>query len=162
MQIARGLHHIQSSVALYDQVEGEDGCFVCWPGSHRLHPEIIADTYRGNQPWVPLTDEELGRMEAAGLRAVRVPVRAGDLVLWRSDVAHAAQVPMETPRFRLVVYCAMLPAGLTPEGEWPRKLEAYVGMRTGDHRPECESWHVEGRLWTHSVFIYNAPPTLII
>ena len=35
-----GLHCIQGSIALTDQ-EWADGCFQVWPGSHRLHSEIL-------------------------------------------------------------------------------------------------------------------------
>ena len=53
-----GLQAIQSSTALLDQQEG-DACFLCWPGSHKLHPELIRGTWRARSPWVPLTDAEL-------------------------------------------------------------------------------------------------------
>lgn len=41
-----GLHCIQSSTALLDQDDG-DGCFLCWPGTHREHPKITKDIWRG-------------------------------------------------------------------------------------------------------------------
>eukprot|EP00978_Attheya_sp_CCMP212_P005751 scaffold12860_cov54-Attheya_sp.AAC.12 len=42
-----GLHTIQSSVALTDQVAPHDGCFSCYPGSHSaIHQELTADIYR--------------------------------------------------------------------------------------------------------------------
>ncbi len=33
---ARGLQNVQSSTALVSQGDG-DACFLCWPGSHRMH-----------------------------------------------------------------------------------------------------------------------------
>ena len=37
---------IQSSTALIDQGPN-DGCFRCWPGSHRYHVSLMAGKYRG-------------------------------------------------------------------------------------------------------------------
>ena len=82
-----GLRRIQSSVALLDQTIN-DGCFVCWPGSHRAHPALIKGTWRGRSDWVPLTDAELGKLQEQGFERRRVPVRAGDVILWRPDLAH--------------------------------------------------------------------------
>ena len=79
-----GLQCIQSSTALLDQQE-DDGCFLCWPGSHRHHGALTEGIWRGRSPWVPLTDAELDTLRAAGLAPRRVPVGAGDVILWRSD-----------------------------------------------------------------------------
>jgi len=72
---------------------------------------------------VPLTDGEIAELEGDGHGAVRVYAGRGDVVLWRSDAAHAGVAPSlsvtdegdgkayEGPRnFRAVGYCAMLPA----------------------------------------------------
>jgi hypothetical protein len=32
---------VQGSISLLDQ-DPEDGCFQCWPGSHAVHPQIMA------------------------------------------------------------------------------------------------------------------------
>ena len=40
-----GLQCIQSSTALLDQQE-DDGCFLCWPGSHRHHGALTAGAPR--------------------------------------------------------------------------------------------------------------------
>lgn len=136
-----GLECIQSSTALLDQ-DSQDGCFLCWPGSHREHVRLTQGTWRGRHDWVPLTDEELSRLSDAGLSPLRVPVKAGDVILWRSDLAHAAAPPLgPTEHFRAVVYTCMLPAALTPAEVLPKKLEAYRACHTGDHCPSREYWH---------------------
>ena len=74
-----GLQYIQSSTCLVDQEE-DDACFLCWPRSHTLHQQLTQSTWRGRSHWVPLTDEELDVMRAAGLAPLRVPVNAGGLM----------------------------------------------------------------------------------
>ena len=136
-----GLQCIQSSTALLDQQE-DDGCFLCWPGSHRHHGALTEGIWRGRSPWVPLTDAELDTLRAAGLAPRRVPVGAGDVILWRSDLAHAGAVPVgERDGFRAVVYASMLPAALTPRAEYTKKVTAYRFSHTGDHCPSREHWH---------------------
>eukprot|EP00946_MAST-07B_sp_MAST-7B-sp1_P000490 g490.t1 len=137
-----GLRRIQSSVALLDQTIN-DGCFVCWPGSHRAHPALIKATWRGRSDWVPLTDAELGKLQEQGFERRRVPVRAGDVILWRPDLAHCGASPIGVrENFRAVSYNCFLPAsflrgGSAVAGEvedsiLPKRLEAYTGMQTGD------------------------------
>jgi hypothetical protein len=136
-----GLHCIQSSTALTDQGP-EDGCFRCWPGSHVHHPSLMAGKYRGNKDWVPITDAELEELAGLGLSPKRVPVQRGDVILWRSDLAHSGQAPGITPHFRAVTYSCMLPAVLTPAEAYPAKLEGYLKTIAGDHRPNVETgWH---------------------
>eukprot|EP00035_Acanthoeca_spectabilis_P002125 m.85199 g.85199 ORF g.85199 m.85199 type:complete len:405 (-) comp11367_c0_seq2:27-1241(-) len=133
-----GLHCIQSSSALTDQGP-DDGCFRCWPGSHKYHTTLMANKYRGNKDWVPLTDGELDELGSYGLSPREVHVRRGDVILWRSDLAHAGQAPRCTPSFRAVTYSCMLPAALTPAEAYPAKLDGYLNTQAGDHRPNIET-----------------------
>ena len=129
------------STSLLDQEE-EDACFLCWPGSHAFHQQLTKDTWRGRSHWVPLTDAELDVMRAAGLQPKRVPVHAGDVILWRSDLAHSAAPPLvPRPTFRAVSYTCMLPASFTPAALHAKKAEAYRHGHTGDHVPSREYWH---------------------
>ena len=159
-----GLQYIQSSTCLVDQEE-EDACFLCWPGSHTLHQQLTETTWRGRSHWVPLTDAELEVMRAAGLAPLRVPVQAGDVVLWRSDLAHsAAPPPKPRPSFRAVSYTCMLPAALTLPHVAAKKAEAYRQGHTGDHAPDRECWHAsklsEGDEKRRGAFFADGPPRL--
>ena len=143
--MTQGFQTIQSLVALEDQIEGVDGCFLCWPRSHgAIHQELTKDVYRGKFSWVPLTDDEIDRLRNEfSLEPKRIYLAKGDVVLWRSDLVHAALPPSgPTPRFRAVAYTSMQPASLTQKGVYKEKMEAYKQRRTGDHRPHVESWHV--------------------
>ena len=137
-----GLHHVQSSTALVDQ-SACDACFKCWPGSHKFHERIVHGTWRGRSRWFPLTDDELRMLASHGLMAVRVPVRAGDVILWRSDLAHCGAPGLHGGggTFRAVAYVSMRPACLTPPEVLLRKQEAFRLLKGGDHCASREEWH---------------------
>jgi len=136
-----GLHCIQSSTALIDQ-DVQDGCFWCWPKSHKEHPRLTKDIWRGRSDWVPLVDGELDLLEGMGMSPKRIPVRAGDVILWRSDLCHCGVGPTSLRSgFRAVSYTAMIPAAMTPLDVVDGKLEDYLTMLTGDHRPNIRSRH---------------------
>ena len=160
-----GLCYVQSSTCLVDQGD-TDACFLCWPGSHRMHAATVSTTYRGQRSsWVPLTGDELQTFRDSGLHPVRVPVGAGDVVLWRSDLAHAAAPPMEeSSNLRAVVFAAMLPASLTPDHVLPLKRRAYEEARTGDHGANRESWHADKGLRAEGEdgFTLVPPPKLTL
>jgi len=161
-----GLQCIQSSTALLDQEENYDGCFMCWPGSHKMHPAMTKGTWRGRSDWVPLTDGECDALREAGYAEKRVAVKAGDVILWRSDLAHCGAAPLgHVTTFRAVSYTCMLPAKMTDQGDeqkgkeeeekkkngeqhpeliggetmLARKYSEYASMQTGDHRPDLAS-----------------------
>jgi len=134
----RGLHCVQGSVSLLDQSEN-DGCFSCWPGSHRHHAALAAES--GRKDWYMLSDADKDALIAAGCAATRVPVGRGDVVLWRSDLAHCGASPIGVrDGFRAVVYICMLPASMTPEALYTKKRGAYEQLRTGSHWPNKEDW----------------------
>eukprot|EP00750_Incisomonas_marina_P013261 INCI17272.1.p1 GENE.INCI17272.1~~INCI17272.1.p1 ORF type:complete len:414 (+),score=53.27 INCI17272.1:94-1335(+) len=143
-----GLQCIQSSTALLDQTQS-DGCFLCWPGSHRLHPQITKDIWRGRSDWVPLTDEELVVLRDHGYEPRKVPVQAGDVILWRSDLCHCGVGPSTTnaaghsvssdpgvTTFRAVSYTCMLPACLTDQGECPAPAQAIATIENPDKKAQ--------------------------
>lgn len=138
----RGLQCIQGSVALTDQ-EHDDGCFVCWPGSHRLHDEIMdwRGPKRGREDFIIIDGREREWLQSQGYEPKRVPVNRGDVILWRSDLIHKGAPPIgRRDNFRAVVYICMLPAALTPEGAYKEKELAYEQLQTGSHWPNREEW----------------------
>jgi hypothetical protein len=146
----QGLCTLQSSVAFLDQSESDgDGHFICYPYSHSLiHSSITKDTYRGKFSWVPLTSEEIQYLTDKDLKVEHIYVKAGDVILWRSDLVHAAVPPASNCRnFRAVGYFSMSPACWTPSYPqvWKDKLDAYRWFKTGDHRAFVESWHEHKR-----------------
>mmetsp|Transcript_44408 Transcript_44408/g.102610 ORF Transcript_44408/g.102610 Transcript_44408/m.102610 type:complete len:585 (+) Transcript_44408:73-1827(+) len=158
-----GLQCIQGSVALTDQEPGS-GCFLCWPGSHVHHGTIMTKRgqKKGRKDFVILTEQEKDYLQEQGIQPVRVPVGRGDVVLWRSDVAHKGAPPIgRHDTFRGVVYICMLPAALTPQDVYTQKRRAYEQLETGSHWPCREEWFVPGRepRFTLRPF-FNKPPEL--
>lgn len=142
-----GLQCIQGSVALTDQ-EHDDGCFLCWPGSHRHHATLMArrGPKGGRQDFVILNDAEKDFLQEQGIQPMRVPVRRGDVILWRSDLVHKGAPPIgRRDGFRGVVYVCMLPAVLTPEQVYADKRRAYQQLETGSHWPCREEWFAPKR-----------------
>lgn len=138
-----GLHCIQSSTALLDQKPDQDGCFLCWPGSHREHPRITQNIWRGRSDWVPLTDEELEGLKERGYAPKRIPVNKGDVILWRSDLCHCGVSPAPiSTGFRAVSYTCMLPACLTADDMYENKRNEYLNGLSGDHRPNAKMGHL--------------------
>ena len=103
---------------------------------------------------MPLTDAELGTLHEQGFSRRRVPVNAGDMIIWRPDLAHSGASPVGVrENFRAVSYNCLLPAAFmcgdtvqrpgrrskveNEEEEreeyaiFPGKLEAYLEMQTG-------------------------------
>ena len=53
-------------------------------------------------------------------------MKAGDVILWRSDLVHCGAPPIGARKgFRAVSYTCMLPSALTPDDVYPRKLVEY-------------------------------------
>jgi ectoine hydroxylase-related dioxygenase (phytanoyl-CoA dioxygenase family) len=159
-----GLTCIQGSVALTDQ-EHDDGCFLCWPGSHRFHGEIMdwrrqAGGKGGRQDFVILYEDEKQFLQAQGIEPRRVPVSRGDVILWRSDLVHKGALPIgRRDNFRSVVYICMLPAVMTPESAYPQKRKAYEQLQTGSHWPCREEWFLPKRGSQQSIqpFFWEPP-----
>lgn len=137
-----GLQCIQGSVALTDQ-SAEDGCFQVWPGSHRFREQLLRGrpAEKGRQDFLILSGQEREYLENRGISPRRVPVNRGDVVLWRSDVAHCGGPPLKgCETHRLVAYVCCLPAALTPDPVYSQKRLAYEKLQTSGHYPNREEW----------------------
>lgn len=140
-----GLHTLQSSCCFLDQNEN-DGHFACYPYSHsETHASMTRDIYRGKFPWIPLTEQEVSSLSH---KAEHIYCKQGDVIIWRSDLVHAAVPPADnTKSFRAVAYFSMSPASWTPDypNVWQKKIDSYRCFKTGDHRSFIEDWHEHKR-----------------
>lgn len=138
-----GLQCIQGSVALTDQTEN-DGCFKVWPGSHTHREEILSHPKHrkaAQADFIIIHDDDKDLLRERGIEARRVPVKKGDVVLWRSDVCHCGAPPLgRCDTYRAVVYVCCLPAALTPEPVYYQKRRAFERLETGCHYPNREEW----------------------
>ena len=65
---------VQGSVALLNQ-DPEDGCFQCWPGSHKVHPDIMRLNGIGNTGnYYELGPDDKALLERRGCNAYRISV----------------------------------------------------------------------------------------
>jgi len=139
-----GLQCIQGSVALTDQTEN-DGCFKVWPGSHKYREEILSHPKHGKAAartdFIIIHEDDKDLLRERGVEPRRVPVKRGDVVLWRSDVCHCGAPPLgKCDTYRTVAYVCCLPAALTMEPVYPQKQRAYERLETGCHYPSREEW----------------------
>merc|ERR1712217_920904 len=139
-----GLQCIQGSVALTDQTEN-DGCFKVGPGSHKYREEILSHPKHGKAAartdFIIIHEDDKELLRERGVESRRVPVKRGDVVLWRSDVCHFGAPPLgKCDTYRTVVYVCCLPAALTMEPVYPQKQRAYERLETGCHYPSREEW----------------------
>jgi len=138
-----GLQCLQGSVALTDQSDN-DGCFQVWPGSHKHREDILSHpkhTKTGRTDFIIIDDNDKDILRERGVNPLRVPVKRGDVILWRSDVCHCGAPPLgRCDSYRAVVYVCCMPAALTPEPVYQQKRRAYERLETGCHYPTREEW----------------------
>lgn len=138
-----GLQCIQGSVAITDQKEN-DGCFSVWPGSHHYREEILSHPKHRKaaaSDFIIIKEDDKELLRSHGINSVRVPVKRGDVILWRSDVCHCGAPPLgQCDTYRVVSYICCLPAALTPEDIFAQKRRAYQRLETGCHYPNREEW----------------------
>eukprot|EP00873_Tetraselmis_striata_P025574 jgi/Tetstr1/445838/TSEL_033478.t1 len=114
---------IRAAVALTDTAEPGSCGVVLWPGRRSCG----------------IANGAPGDVQDGG--AQRVSLAAGDVLLWRSDVAAALEGPgAEWPSLGALAMVTMAPAALTPTTAAAAKVAAYLSAATGDHRPHAEAW----------------------
>lgn len=95
----------QAVLYLTDTAE-DQGAFQCVPGFHHR-----IDAWLSEQRDIPPRHVDLSA------EAVHVPGRAGDLIIWRQDLPHAAS-PNRTDRPRLVQYLNYYSPDMVIQPEW--------------------------------------------
>jgi len=93
---------LQGFVALTDNKLGEGG-FVCVPGFHKK----LEGWAKANPKTTEFTKVNVPKDDEIIKEAVRVPVRAGDLLIWSSALPHCNYVGNKD---RMVQYIKMMPA----------------------------------------------------
>jgi hypothetical protein len=108
-------------------------------------------------------DDDKALLVARGCNAYRIEVAAGDLLLWRSDLAHSNAQPLfaqraHKQRFRAVAYVCMLPAARTKEPVYAKKAEGWQRRKTTTHWPNLETWFRERPRERARVAAFTASP----
>ena len=136
----RGRVCVQSFVNLHD-ADGDDGCLVVLPGSHRLHERLCALPGVSHDPlqWIRLRDSHRRWFREQGCAPLRVAAPAGSLVLWDSRTVHTAGTAQpgraHSGAFRYVVYVCYLPRALASEAELAHKRRLLMKARMTSHWP---------------------------
>jgi hypothetical protein len=128
---------VQGVVNLIEQNAG-DACFGCYPGSHKYHSSIIKG--HGPKNWYALSSEDKELLEGRGLKYTRFPLKAGSMLLFRSQTAHAQAHPIniEVQKPRIVHYVCALPLCSDPikaKKTVLMKRKAYEENRATTHYP---------------------------
>lgn len=128
---------VQGVVNLIDQNVG-DACFGCFPGSHKLHAKIV----KGAKNWYKLSKDNIDFLEANGLQYTRFTLKAGSMVLFRSQLAHCQSHPINIDGIiqkpRIVHYVCALPVCKNKEDNDKSilmKRKAYDENRATTHYP---------------------------
>jgi hypothetical protein len=92
-----------------------------------------------------LTEQEVSTLSH---EVEHIYCQQGDVIIWRSDLVHAAVPPgSNSKNFRAVGYFSMSPSSWTPDypNVWQKKIDSYRCFKTGDHRSFVEDWHEHKR-----------------
>lgn len=142
----------------------------CLPtfSSHPAPTLLIA--YCFSFPWRPsgnyyeLSSDDKALLVKQDVNAYRIEVSAGDMILWRSDLAHSNAPPQmdraHKRRFRAVSYVSMLPASMTAPKIMKRKVMGYEGIRTTTHWANLEIWFRECAAENARFHVASKPPNL--
>ena len=138
-QTTVGFSSVQSGVAIQDQDENGH-TFLCIPQSHLYHEELLKLQKVEEENWQIMNEAQLNLLKSKGLEMTRVPMNAGDVVLWRSDVVHASAPycqDADEKKHRLQVFVSM---GPVLESKTERVKESVIRQKAYD----------QGRVSKHS------------
>ena len=93
--------NVQGVLALADQTDENMGCFQCIPELYRSY-----ETWKLTQP----EDRDHFKPDTAGFEIVKVPMEAGDLLIFNSTQPHGIRPNNSGSKVRMAQYISMMPA----------------------------------------------------
>ena len=93
--------NVQGVLALADQTDENMGGFQCIPDLYRTY-----DTWKLTQP----EDRDHFKPDTSGLNIVKVPMNAGDLLIFNSTEPHGIRANTTNDKVRMAQYISMMPA----------------------------------------------------
>ena len=93
--------NVQGVLALADQTDSTMGGFQCVPELYRTY-----DTWKLTQP----TDRDHFKPDVSGFDIVKVPLQAGDLLIFNSTEPHGIRPNNSKDKVRIAQYISMMPA----------------------------------------------------
>ena len=93
--------NVQGVLALADQTDSNMGGFQCVPELYRTY-----DTWKLTQP----EDRDHFKPDVTGFEVVKVPMNAGDLLIFNSTQPHGIRANTSGTKVRMAQYISMMPA----------------------------------------------------
>lgn len=93
--------NVQGVLALADQTDENMGGFQCVPELYRTY-----DTWKLTQP----ADRDHFQPDVSGFEIVKVPLQAGDLLIFNSTLPHGIRPNNSKDKVRIAQYISMMPA----------------------------------------------------
>ncbi|HWB90218.1 MAG TPA: phytanoyl-CoA dioxygenase family protein [Puia sp.] len=93
--------NVQGVLALADQTDTDMGGFQCIPELFRTY-----DTWKLTQP----ADRDHFKPDTSGFQIVKVPMEAGDLLIFNSSEPHGIRPNISGNKVRIAQYISMMPA----------------------------------------------------
>ena len=119
----------------------DDACFGVIPESHKHYEAVRQICDKG---WT-YSDEQLAEIkEKLNLKPKRIPLKAGQLVLWDSRTSHSGMAAKKQPKvnpanlregWRFMIYVSMLPKRGMDEASKKRRRATFEEKRTSKHHP---------------------------
>ncbi len=143
---ADGKHScVQGGVAITDQ-HADEHVFLCVPGSHKFHKELLAlGPTKKKLHWEIMKEEhhQVSFLRSKGLEMKRVPLKRGDMVLWDSRVVHSSSPYFATcpaGAQRIQIFACMLPVSRVPfeqrAVQMAKRQKAYDDGVVSKHSPD--------------------------
>lgn len=145
---------IQSGLAFIDQ-DTEDHVFTCVPKSHSIHEEVLGGKLDASE-WRVMGEREIELFKQHHMYPVRVPLKAGDVVMWDSRTAHASSsycANSKSTARRVQLFVCMKPSGDMDEKQRAIRKRAYEEGICSKHDP------LPVRLFSKTPRSFSKPPT---
>ena len=115
---------VQGILSLTDTAPSQGG-FQCVPGMPKRLPEWIKTQPKDRDPHKP---------DLTGLTVETVPINAGDLLIWNSQLAHGVS-PNTSDQPRLAQYMSMSPAQEQNEAARQWRIDAWLHRKAPEGNP---------------------------
>jgi hypothetical protein len=131
--------NVQGVLALADQTDENMGGFQCVPELYRTY-----DTWKVTQP----DDRDHFKPDVTGFDIVKVPMKAGDLLIFNSLLPHGIRPNKSINKVRLAQYISMMPAEEENEQLRQWRVSAWKERRA----PEGYAFPGDPRKWEQTKY----------
>jgi hypothetical protein len=131
--------NVQGVLALADQTDANMGGFQCVPELYRTY-----DTWKLNQP----LDRDHFKPDVTGFEIVKVPLEAGDLLIFNSTQPHGIRANNSNGQVRMAQYISMMPAEEDNEALRQWRISSWSERRA----PEGYAFPGDPRKWEQTKY----------